>query len=153
VADVGVIAGDVRAAWNGGSSCVPAVGSTRTLSQSRTTLAGATVASLPGIGSLADVTASETQTGTYLVDDGVGGSDVVSRATTTVGDIDLLGGQVTVDVTNPVVLQARSDGTTGTAGYTSRPSSPRSRGRRSRSRSTAGRRPSLSPRSWSRWST
>jgi hypothetical protein len=121
VADVGVIAGDVRAAWNGGSSCVPAVGSTRTLSQSRTTLAGATVASLPGIGSLADVTASETQTGTYLVDDGVGGSDVVSRATTTVGDIDLLGGQVTVDVTNPVVLQARSDGTTGTAGYASPP--------------------------------
>ena len=46
---------------------------------------------------------------------------MVSRATTTVGDITLLGGEVTVDVTSPVVLQARSDGTDGTAGYVNPP--------------------------------
>ncbi len=121
VATIGVLEGDVQAAWAGGTACVPAVSGTRTLSHSSTTLAGATVASLPGIGTLADVAASRTQTGTYLLDDGIGGSDVVSRATTTVGDIDLLGGQVSVEVTSPVVLEARSDGTTGTAGFASPP--------------------------------
>lgn len=122
VATVGAITGDVQSAWAGSNACVPAVSGTRTLSQARTTLAGAGLGDAPAsIGSLLDVKASETQTGTYLVDDGVGGSDVVSRATTTVGDIDLLGGQVTVDVTNPVVLEARSDGTAGTAGYASPP--------------------------------
>ena len=121
VATVGAVTGDVQSAWAGSNACVPAQSGTRTLSQSRTTLAGARLVDAPGIGSLLDVTASQTQTGTYLVDDGVGGSDVVSRATTTVGDIDLLGGQVTVDVTHPVVLEARSDGATGTAGYVSPP--------------------------------
>ncbi len=122
VADVKAISGDVQAAWVGSSSCVPAQGGIRTLSQSRTTLAGVTLADLPApVGSLVDATASQTQAGTYLVDDGVGGSDVLSRTTTTVGDIDLLGGQVSIDVTDPVVLEARSDGTTGTAGYTSPP--------------------------------
>ena len=122
VATVGAITGDVQSAWAGSNACVPSQSGTRTLSQSRTTLAGAGLVDAPApVGSLLDVKASETQTGTYLVDDGVGGSDVVSRATTTVGDIDLLGGQVTVDVTNPVVLEARSDGTTGTAGFASPP--------------------------------
>jgi hypothetical protein len=121
VADVGLISGDVQAAWAGSTSCVSPQAGVRTLSQSRTTLAGLTLADAPGIGALVEATASQTQTGTYLVDDGAGGSDVLSRATTTVGDIDLLGGQVSVDVTNPVVLEARSDGTTGTAGYASPP--------------------------------
>ena len=93
----------------------------RILSDARTTLAGLTLASLPGLGTLADVTASETRTRTFLDDGGADGSDVVSRATTTVGDIDLLGGAVTIDVTNPVVLEARSDGTAGTAGYVNPP--------------------------------
>ena len=118
---VGVLEGDVQAAWAGGTACVPAVSGTRTLSQSSTTLAAPPWRACPAIGALADVAASRTQTGTYLVDDGVGGSDVVSRATTTVGDIDLLGGRVSVDVTSPVVLEARSDGTTGTAGFVSPP--------------------------------
>lgn len=122
VAAIGAISGDVQAAWAGSNACVGAQGGVRTLSSSITTLAGASVADLPApIGALVDVTASHTQTGTYLVDDGVGGSDVVSRATTTVGDIDLLGGQVSIDVTNPVVLEARSDGSTGTAGFASPP--------------------------------
>ena len=121
VATVGAITGDVRSAWAGSDACVPSESGTRTLSQSRTTLAGAGLADAPGIGTLLDLKASETQTGTYLADDGVDGSDVVSRAVTTVGDIDLLGGQVTVDVTSPVVLEARSDGTTGSAGFVSPP--------------------------------
>lgn len=122
VADVGVITGDVRAAWAGSTACVPADGLTRTLSQSRTTLDGATLVDAPApLGPLVEMTESQTVTGTYLVDDSAGGSDVVSRAATTVGDIDLLGGEVTVDVTNEVVLEAGSDGTTGTAGYVSPP--------------------------------
>ncbi|WP_224273947.1 Ig-like domain-containing protein [Nocardioides lacusdianchii] len=121
VADVGVVSGDVRAAWAGADACVPAVGGERVLSDSRTTLAGVTLVDAPEpVGTLAEVTASETRTRTALVDD-ADGSDVVSTATTTVGDIDLLGGAVTVDVTNPVVLQARSDGTTGSAGFVSPP--------------------------------
>lgn len=122
VAEVGAITGDVQAAWAGSTSCVAPQGGLRTLSQSLTTLDGATLAAVPGIGALVDVSDSQTQTGTYLVDDGVGGSDVLSRATTTVGDISLLGGQVSVDVANPVVLEARSTGSIGTAGFASPPS-------------------------------
>jgi hypothetical protein len=121
VADIGAITGDVQAAWAGSNACVSAQGGIRTLSQSLTTMDGATLADVPGAGTLAVASDSQTQTGTYLVDDGVGGSDVVSRTTTTIGDIDLLGGEVTVDVSNPVVLEARSNGTTGTAGFASSP--------------------------------
>src|SRR5690606_38146755 len=67
------------------------------------------------------VEASETRTRTFLDDSGAGGSDVVSRTTTTVGDISLIGGAVTVDVADPVVLEAESDGTTGRAGYVNPP--------------------------------
>jgi hypothetical protein len=119
---VGAIQGDVEAAWAGADACVPANGDgDRILSDARTTLAGLTLADLPGIGTLADVAASETRTRTYLDDQGTGGSDVVSRTTSTVGDISLVGGAVTVDVTSPVVLEARSDGTTGSAGFVSPP--------------------------------
>ena len=119
---VGAIQGDTEAAWAGAGACVPAdTDGVRVLSDARTRLAGLTLASLPGLGAVADVEASETRTRTFLDDNGAGGSDVVSRATTTVGDISLLGGAVTVDVTNPVVLQARSDGSAGTAGYVNPP--------------------------------
>jgi hypothetical protein len=121
LADIKAITGDVQAAWAGTNTCVPAQAGIRTLSQSRTTLAGVTLVNAPGLGSVADTKLSETQTGSYLVDDNVGGSDVVSRTTTTVGDIDLLGGQINIDVANPVVLEARSNGTTGTAGFASPP--------------------------------
>ena len=67
-------------------------------------------------GYLAQVGASQTTATTQLVDNNHGTSDVVSTATTTVGDIRLLGGQVQVHVADPVVLRATSDGTTGTAG-------------------------------------
>jgi hypothetical protein len=121
VADVGLVSGDVRAAWAGSDACVPAVDGERVLADSRTTLTGITLVDAPApVGTLAEVTASETRTRTALVDD-ADGSDVVSTATTTVGDIDLLGGAVTVDVTSPVVLQARSDGTTGSADFVSPP--------------------------------
>jgi hypothetical protein len=122
VADVGLVSGDVQAAWAGSDACVPAVDGERVLSDSLTTLAGVTLVDAPDpVGTLAEVTASRTRTRTALVDDADGGSDVVSTTTTTVGDIDLLGGAVTVDVTNPVVLQARSDGTTGSAGFVDPP--------------------------------
>ncbi|MCP3423565.1 Ig-like domain-containing protein [Nocardioides pinisoli] len=123
VVTVGAITGDTRAACEEDlGTCVAAdADGDRVLSDARTTLAGLSLTSLPGLGTLADVTASETRTRTFLDDDGAGSSDVVSRTTTTVGDISLLGGAVTVDVTSPVVLEARSDGTTGTAGYTNPP--------------------------------
>ena len=118
---VGLISGDVQAAWAGSDACVPAVDGERVLSDSRTTLAGVTLVDAPDpVGTLAEVTASQTRTRTALVDD-ADGSDVLATATTTVGDIDLIGGAVTVDVTNPVVLQARSDGTNGSAGFVSPP--------------------------------
>jgi hypothetical protein len=121
VADVGLVTGDVQAAWAGNDACVPASGNDRVLSDARTTLAGLTLVDLPApIGTLAEVTASQTRTRTALVDD-ADDSDVVSTVATTVGDIDLLGGAVTVDVTNPVVLQARSDGTTGSAALVNPP--------------------------------
>lgn len=123
VVTVGAITGDTRAAFEEDlDTCVAAdADGDRILSDARTTLAGLSLTSLPGLGTLADVTASETRTRTFLDDDEDGGSDVVSRTTTTVGDISLLGGAVTVDVTSPVVLEARSDGTTGTAGYANPP--------------------------------
>ncbi|UFN44868.1 Ig-like domain-containing protein [Nocardioides okcheonensis] len=121
LAGVDAVTGDVQAAWNGAASCVPATGGERVLSDARTALAGVTLLDLPApVGTLAEVQASQTRSRTALVDRGTT-SDVVARTTTTVGDIDLLGGQVTVDVTNPVVLQARSDGTTGSAGFVSPP--------------------------------
>ncbi|MBS2938205.1 hypothetical protein KDN32_10660 [Nocardioides sp. J2M5] len=121
VAGVGAVTGDVQAAWAGTDACVPATGGERVLSDARTSLAGVTLVDLPApVGTLAEVQASQTRSRTALVDRGAT-SDVVARTTTTVGAIDLLGGQVTVDVTNPVVLQARSDGTTGSAGFVSPP--------------------------------
>ena len=122
VADVGLISGDVQAAWAGSDACVPVSepDGTRTLSSSLTTLEGLDVApaGLP-VSSVASVDSSRTLTRTYL--EGAGGSDVVSRATTTVGDIALLDGLVTVGVTDPVILEARSDGTIGTAGFVTPP--------------------------------
>ncbi|RYB91912.1 hypothetical protein EUA93_17465 [Nocardioides oleivorans] len=126
VATIGAITGDVEARWGGANACAtPVVGGTRTLSAATTTLAGASVGQLPLPAplnvTLAQVGASSSTSGTYLVDDGVGGSDVVSRTTTQVGQVSLLGGAAVIDVSNPVVLQARSDGTTGNAGFASTP--------------------------------
>ncbi|GAA1451858.1 hypothetical protein GCM10009641_86960 [Mycobacterium cookii] len=122
VVTVGAVQGDVQASWAGANTCVPAAqDGTRVMSDARTTLAGLSLASLPGLGTLADVAASETRTRTFLDDQAPGGADVVSRTTTTVGDISLLDDAVTVDVTSPVVLEARSDGATGSAGYVNPP--------------------------------
>ncbi|MDZ5662272.1 Ig-like domain-containing protein [Nocardioides sp. S-58] len=117
---LGAITGDVSSSWAGTNQCVQANGGVRPLATSQTTLAGGTVAQVLG-SSVVTVEASDTTTTTALVDDGAGGADVVSRATTTVGDVVLFGGQVRVEVTNDVVLEARSDGTTGTAGFVTPP--------------------------------
>lgn len=117
IATVGAITGDVVANYTGTNSCVPAVGGERLLGDSITDLAGVTLATVPGFGSLASVGASQMRTTTKLVDDAAGGSDVVSTSTTSVGDINLLGTAVQIDVSSPVTLRATSDGTTGTAGF------------------------------------
>lgn len=121
VATVGAITGDVAAAYTDANTCVPAVDGQRVLSDSVTDLAGLTLASVPGFGDVATVGASQMHTTTSLDDDAVGGSDVVSTATTSVGDINLLGTNVQVDVSSPVTLRAASDGTTGTAGFVNPP--------------------------------
>ncbi|SED02676.1 hypothetical protein SAMN04489844_3506 [Nocardioides exalbidus] len=126
VASIGAITGDVEARWGGANACAtPVVSGTRTLSAATTTLAGASVGQLglpaPLNVTVAQVGASSTTSGTYLVDDGIGGSDVVSSTTTQVGQVNLLNGAAVIDVSNPVVLQARSDGTTGTSGFASTP--------------------------------
>ncbi len=115
LADIGLISGAVQAT-DAGTSCVPAVNGFRTTSRASTSLAGATVGANSLNGYLAQVGASQTTATTQLVDNNHGTSDVVSTATTTVGDIRLLGGAVQVHVSDPVVLRATSDGTTGTAG-------------------------------------
>ncbi|QIG43544.1 hypothetical protein G5V58_12920 [Nocardioides anomalus] len=113
LADVGLTSGSVVAA--DGTPCVPSVGGRRLVSRSTTTLATAAVGDgLPGVPYLAHVGASATTATTELVDRQDGRSDVVSTATTTVGDLRLLGGQVQVHVSDPVTLRATSNGTTGT---------------------------------------
>lgn len=121
VATVGAITGDVAAAYTDANTCVPAVDGQRVLSDSVTDMDGLTLASVPGFGDVATIGDSQMHTTTSLVDDAVGGSDVVSTSTTSVGDIDLLGTNVQVDVSSPVTLRAVSDGTTGTAGFVTPP--------------------------------
>jgi hypothetical protein len=122
VATIGGLSGTVQSAWAGANACVPtSSGGGRTLSQSSTTLADTSVADVPVLGALAQLKASSTTTRTFLDDGPSGSSDVVSRSTTTVGDVSILGGQATIRVTSPVTMEARSNGTTGTAGFTSPP--------------------------------
>ena len=112
---LGVLNGDVEAAYDATGACVPAVDGKRVLADSTTTLAGGTVLDLPApIGfSVAKLQASSVRTVTRLVDDGYRGSDVESVSRATVGDVSLLGGAATVRVTTPVEVTATSDGTTG----------------------------------------
>ena len=115
VATVGAITGDVQAGWaTSPLACVPAVDGERVLSDARTTLAGLDLAD----GAVAEVGASDNRTTTKLVADSaitgdVAGDDMVSRVETTVADVSLLAGTVQIDVTGDVVVEARSDGTTG----------------------------------------
>ncbi|PUA79710.1 hypothetical protein C7S10_18550, partial [Nocardioides currus] len=118
VVDVGVIGVDTYADYTSDNACPPAVGNERVLSDSRTELAGATLVSAGGLGNLASVGASTFHSTTKLVDDGDGGSDVVSTTEAVLGDIRLLGNTVRVNVgstpSTPVRVVARSNGTTGT---------------------------------------
>lgn len=125
----GLINGTVAADYGNGSTCPAAVGGVRVYSDASTTLATAVVGDLSGVPGLpagvpthvASVAASNTRATTQLVDDKVGGSDVESVATTSVGDVSLFGGQAVVTVTSPVVLRAHSDGAKGTVAYDSPP--------------------------------
>jgi len=122
IANVGVISGQAQAAYEDATTCVPAVNGHAVLSQSRTTLAGLTLLSVPGVGSLGAVGASNETATTELVHRaGSNVADVQSTATTNVGDISLLAGQVTLHVDSPVVLRANSDGTTGSSGLINPP--------------------------------
>jgi hypothetical protein len=129
VATIGVLTADTMAAYTDENSCVPAVDGERVTSTSFTKVAGVTLLDLAGIGQLASIGTSDVTTTTQLVDDGDGGSDVVSTVDTHVAPISLLGNQVQVLVSAPPVggeeqpirLESRSDGTTGTAGFVDPP--------------------------------
>lgn len=125
----GLLTGTVSADYGTGSTCPVAVNGVRTYSDATTTLASAVVGDLstvPGLPAgvpshLVSVAASSTRATTQLVDDKVGGSDVESVTTTSVGDVSLFGGQAVIKVTSPVVLRAHSDGGRGTVAYDSPP--------------------------------
>jgi hypothetical protein len=122
VATLGAVNGDTYAAWAGSNACVPAVNKVRPLATSTTSSDGLSLLDAPDpIGAVLTTKDSTTTTETYLEDDGVGGSDVVSRASVDVGEVALLGGRVTIDVDNVAVLEARSNGTSWTAGYVQAP--------------------------------
>ena len=118
VANVQAIRGNTAAQFISNDECVPAVAGLRLLGTSRTRLAGATVLGVAGLGALVDAEASETVAGTALVDMPGGNSAVVSNTETTIGDIELLGGQAVVKVDKPVRLTAASDGTAGASTIT-----------------------------------
>ncbi|MBJ7355906.1 hypothetical protein, partial [Nocardioides sp.] len=117
VADIGDITGDVAAFWAGDDACVTAVDGTRVVNSATTTLAGMTVADIPAVGAAAEVLASVSDSRTSLVDQAGTGAEVVSTVTTSIGDVRLLGGLVVIEVTDPVVLTATSDGTTTSVDY------------------------------------
>lgn len=121
----GLLVGTVSADYGTGSSCPAAVKGIRTYSDALTTLASAVVGDLSAVpgapAHIASIGASRTRATTQLVDDKIGGSDVESVTTTSVGDVSLFGGQAVVKVTSPVVLRAHSDGTKGKVAYDSPP--------------------------------
>jgi hypothetical protein len=118
LANLGVVSGDVEANYESASACPTVDGGERLLGRSTTSLAGATLVSAPGLGSVAQIGAVQSVAETKLVPDATGGDNMVSEVTTTIGDIrlltNLLGG-ITVRVSDDVVTRAESDGTTGTA--------------------------------------
>jgi len=126
VATVGAITGDPFADYGSAISC-PSTAATQLLSDTVTTIDGTTLAQLPLPAPLdltvAQVGASEVHTTTKLVENAgnPGHWDVRSESSNEVGDVSLLSGAVQVHVASPVTTFANSDGTTGTAGYTTVP--------------------------------
>jgi hypothetical protein len=98
VATAGVISGDVAASYVDDATCPPAAGAQRAIGTAATQLAGLSVLGVPGLASTAAVAASTTSTTTRLVDAPGDGDLVVSRTTTDVGDVALLGGAAIVRV-------------------------------------------------------
>lgn len=122
IATVGLLTGDVQAAYDGASQCPPATDGERVYSDGSVSLAGIDLVSVPTVGQLVAIGASQQETRTALVaNPATGTSDVVSTVTTKVAPISLLGGAVQVKVASPVTLQARSDGTTATTGFVDQP--------------------------------
>ncbi|WP_414858370.1 hypothetical protein, partial [Nocardioides sp. Root240] len=115
IAAAAVVHGDVAAHYAGDDSCPAVAGGDRLLGLAQATTAGVTLVDILGLGSVAHVGAVDSVTRTALVPDASGGDDVTSTVTTTVGDITLLGGLVTIHVSDDVVTTATSDGTTGSA--------------------------------------
>lgn len=115
LADVGLIS-HAQSAHFSPEVCQPDAGST-VLGEASARLAGMRLADVPGVGALAEVEASSVHSTTSLVNDGVDGADVVSTTKAVIGDIKLLGGRVTVEVVDPAVLTATSDGSVGTVAY------------------------------------
>ncbi|WP_345455277.1 hypothetical protein, partial [Nocardioides marinquilinus] len=112
VLGVDAITSVVSANYTDDLTCLPAVNGERLLGSAFTKVAGARLLGVAGLGSTLEADASETTSTTRLVTQPGGGDAVVSRSQTSVGAIRLLGNRVTVRVTDPVVLTARSDGTT-----------------------------------------
>jgi hypothetical protein len=122
IATVGALSGDVQAAYGSASQCPPATNGERVYSDGSVSLAGIDLVSVPTVGQVASIGASQQETKTALVTDPTTGtSDVVSTVTTKVAPISLLGGAVQVKVSSPVTLQATSDGSTATAGFVDQP--------------------------------
>lgn len=115
IAAATVVHGEVEAHYAGDDACPTLASGARLLGRARATTAGVTLVDLASIGSVAQVGAVDSVSETALVPDATGGDDMVSKVTTTVADIALLGGVVTIHVSDDVVTTAESDGTTGTA--------------------------------------
>ena len=115
IAAASVVHGQVEAHYAGDAACPTLAGGARLLGRAEASTAGVTLVDLAGIGSVAQVGAVDSVSETALVPDATGGDNVVSKVTTTVGDISLLGGVVGIHVSDDVVTTAESDGTTGTA--------------------------------------
>lgn len=105
--ELAAVSRSVAANYAGDDRCVP-VGTP--LSTATTSLAATTVLpDVPGVGDVVAIGASQSTTTTTL-----DAGKVVSTAATTIGDIQLFGGQVVVKVSSPVTMRAVSDGSTGT---------------------------------------
>jgi hypothetical protein len=120
--NLGAVTRDTFADFGSAISC-PSTSSTQVLSDAVTNLAATSVATVPGVGDVAQVGASTIHTTNQLVENAgnPGHWDVDSRVTTQLGDVSLLAGAATVHVTSPVTTFAHSDGTTGTSGFVNPP--------------------------------
>ena len=127
VADLGVISGTAAANWNGANACVP---DGTPLSQSSTTVASADLLPLPnliGVGQLTGASLSAATTTSRTELQANGGTDdsraVVSTASTTPVDLQLLSGAAAVSLTSAATLTSSATGSAPTTTTTYAPPS------------------------------